>query len=161
MVSTLDLLKRLEQHQVEFVVVGGIAGVFHGSQLVTEDVDVCAPLTLLNLERIVRALRGLSPRFRMHPKQIPLPDDVEELLGFKNLNLVTDQGQLDILSEITGIGDYDRVAPQTISIDIGGVACRVLSLDALIKSKKAINLPKDRQAVIELEAIRNRLKANS
>ena len=38
MASTLDLLKNLSVHEVDFVVVGGVAGVLHGSRLVTQDV---------------------------------------------------------------------------------------------------------------------------
>lgn len=40
MASTLDLLTRLSEHEVEFVIVGGVAGVLHGSSLVTRDLEV-------------------------------------------------------------------------------------------------------------------------
>lgn len=36
MASTLDILKRLRNHGVEFVVVGGTAGISHGSSIVTK-----------------------------------------------------------------------------------------------------------------------------
>jgi hypothetical protein len=65
MASTLDCLKLLSAYDVEYVVVEGVAGVLHGSQLVTEDVDICAPLTIANLEKILAALRGRNPRFRL------------------------------------------------------------------------------------------------
>jgi hypothetical protein len=155
--STLDLLIRLIRVEVEFVVVGGVAGVLHGSSLVTQDIDVCAPLTRENLARILSALRDLSPRFRMTPEKRALPEDVATLVGYRNLYLITDWGQIDILSEITGIGDYPEVARHAIHVSIGGADCRVLALDTLIQAKKALNLPKDRQAILELEAIRERL----
>ncbi len=102
MASTLDILKRLRNHGVEFVVVGGMAGVLHGSSMVTEDVDVCAPLDRQNMVKILAALAGLNPRFRMNPQRPPLPDNPDRLAGFKNLYLVTDFGQIDFLSEKTG-----------------------------------------------------------
>ena len=34
-----EILKRLNDAHVEFVLVGGLAGVFHGVPLVTRDVD--------------------------------------------------------------------------------------------------------------------------
>ncbi len=158
--STLDLLARLISHNVEFVIVGGVAGVLHGSSIVTQDVDVCAPLTGNNLARILSALRDLSPRFRMTPERRPLPENAAGLAGFRNLHLLTDWGQIDLLSEITGVGDYEEVARHAICVSIGGTECRVLDLDTLIRAKRALNLPKDRQAILELEAIRERLSRN-
>jgi hypothetical protein len=158
MASTLDLLKRLNDHQVKYVLVGGMACVIHGSQVVTQDVDICAPLTMENLSRLLAALAGEHPRFRTTRDLRPLPDEPEELKGFKNLYLLTDLGQLDILSEIAGVGDHSQVERHTIQIDLEGTQCRVLDLDTLITAKKAMNSPKDRQAVMELEAIRECLR---
>ncbi len=158
MASTLDILSRLIDRRVEFVVVGGLAGIVHGSSIVTEDVDVCAPLTEANLTRILDALEELEPRFRMSPDRPALPADPKRLAGFKNLNLLTTLGQLDILSEITGVGNYDEVRRQAVELDVSGMPCHVLGLDALIAAKQALGRPKDLRAAIELEAIRNRLR---
>ena len=49
-----QLLERLNRAQVEYVVVGGMAAVFHGAPLVTRDIDVCLPLTQDNLLRLER-----------------------------------------------------------------------------------------------------------
>jgi predicted nucleotidyltransferase len=156
MASTLDLLKRLDACNVEFVIVGGVAGVLYGSSLVTRDLDICAPLTLDNLARILNALSGLSPAFRMTLDKKPFSGTPEKYLGYRNLYLGTAWGQLDILSEITGLGDYPAVFQHTIEVDLAGIRCRLLSLEALIVAKKSLNRPRDRQAVIELEAIRER-----
>lgn len=158
MASTLDLLRLLNKHQVQYVLVGGMACIFHGSQIVTQDVDVCAPMTPENISALIHALSGAHPRFRMAHDLRPLPDDPDKLEGFKNLYLLTDCGQLDVLSEIAGVGEYAKVEQHTIQVDLGGVSCRILDLDTLITAKKAINSPKDRQAAIELEAIRERLR---
>ncbi len=155
--STLDLLTLLIRHEVKFVVVGGLAGVLHGSSIVTQDIDVCAPLDESNLARILDALHSVSQRFRMTPEHRPVPGDIRALAGYKNLYLVTDLGQIDILSEITGVGDFLEVDRHAIPVDLGGCECRVLDLETLIRAKKALNLPKDRQAILELEAIRERL----
>jgi hypothetical protein len=157
MASTLDLLKRLNDYQVQYVLVGGMACVIHGSQVVTQDVDICAPLTKGNLSRLIAALASAHPHFRATRDLRPLPDDPEKLEGFKNLYLITDFGQLDVLSEIAGVGDHSQVEQHTIEVDIEGTHCRVLDLVTLIAAKKAMNSPKDRQAVMELEAIRERL----
>jgi hypothetical protein len=157
MVSTLDLLKRLNDHQVEYVLIGGMACVVHGSQVVTQDVDICAPLTLENLGRLCAALQDCHPRFRMSRELRPLPQNPEELDKFQNLYLLTDLGQLDVLSEIAGIGKYVDVERHVIQVNLAGNSVRVLDLDALIIAKQAMNTPKDRQVVLELSVIRERL----
>ena len=157
MVSTLDILKRLYNHQVEYILVGGMACVVHGSQVVTQDVDICSPLTAENLSRLCAALADIHPRFRMTQDLRPLPETPEELKDYKNLYLLTDVGQLDVLSEIAGIGKYSEVRKRSIQVDLAGTPVLVLDLDTLILAKKAMDTPKDRQAVIELSAIRERL----
>ena len=159
MASTLDLLKRLNDHGVKYVLVGGMACVIHGSQMVTQDVDICASLAKENLSGLLAAIADVHPRFRTTRDLRPLPDEAEKLEGFKNLYLLTDLGQLDVLSEITGVGEYAEVEQRSIQVDLEGTPCRVLDLDTPITAKKAMNSPKDRQAVIELEAIRERLRA--
>jgi hypothetical protein len=136
------------------VVVGGVAAGLHGSTRGTLDLDVCAPLDEANLRRILDALRDLHPRFRMHPAKPPLYDDVSRLIGFRNLNLDTDWGVIDILGEITGIGGYAEVAKHAVEMDVSGLVVRVLDLPALIESKRAVGRRKDLEDVLVLEYIR-------
>jgi hypothetical protein len=119
MASTLDLLKLLNKHHVQYILVGGMACVFHGSQIVTQDMDICAPLSLENLSRLLAALSDVHPRFRMARDRRPLPNSPDELAGFKNLYLHTDLGQLDILSEIAGVGEYSELERRSIQMDLG------------------------------------------
>ena len=161
MVSTLDCLRILSAHDVEYVVVGGVAGVLHGSRLVTEDVDICAPLNISNLAKLLIAIGDSNPRFRMTPDRKPLPATPSQLAEFKNLYLITDLGQIDILSEITGVGDYEEVCKHAITVDLGGFTCRVLDLDTLILAKSAMNSLKDRQAVLELKSIKDRIQCQN
>jgi hypothetical protein len=155
--STLDILKRLNDHHVEYVLVGGMACVVHGSQVVTQDVDICAPLTLENLRNLCDALNDIHPRFRMARDLRPLPQNPEELDKFQNLYLLTDLGQLDVLSEIAGVGKYSEVERHVIQVDFNGTCIGVLDLDTLLLAKQAMNAPKDRQVAVELSAIRERL----
>ena len=149
----IQILMRLSDHGVESVLVGGMAAVVHGAAVTTKDVDVCAPLDLPNLERIV-ALRGLNPRFRFRPDLLRLYDDPTRLVGFKNLNLVTDWGIIDIFGELTGVGTYADVAGRTIRTRIGNFECRMLDLDTLIVAKQSAGRDKDMPAVRDLQALK-------
>lgn len=54
-----ELLDALCAAGFEFVVVGGVAAVLHGSARLTVDLDVAAPFTAENLERLFDAF-GLT-----------------------------------------------------------------------------------------------------
>ena len=156
-----QILQRLSDCHVEYVLIGGMAAIVHGSALATQDVDVCAPMTNENLDRIHAALEGLDARFRMRPDKMPLWDDPTRLHGFKNLNLVTNLGAIDILGEVPGVGSYNSLKPRILVVDIGGLKCPVLDLDTLIASKKAAGRPKDQLGVRHLEAIRKKWQQQS
>jgi hypothetical protein len=65
-VSELNgLLQRLSDVGIDFVVVGGVAAVLHGSSMVTRDLDVCASLSGANIEKLRVALRDLHPLHRI------------------------------------------------------------------------------------------------
>lgn len=62
-------------------------------------------------------------------------------------------GDVDLLGEITGRGDYEALLPHTIDIEIFGCKCRCPDLPSLIRAKRAAGRPKDLEALAELEAI--------
>jgi hypothetical protein len=70
-----------------------------------------------------------------------------------NFTLSTAAGDLDILGEITGGGNYDDLLPHTIVMLPFGIECRCLTLSRLIQVKRALGRPKDLDAIAELEAI--------
>ena len=92
----------------------------------------------------------------MSPKQPPLSEDPQTLATFKNLYLRTDLGQLDVLSAIDNVGPYEQVRLQSVRVELKDLAFRVLTLDALIRAKEAMTRTKDRLAVAELRALRER-----
>jgi predicted nucleotidyltransferase len=90
----------------------------------------------------------------MNPGRRALELNSNNAKDFKNLYLDTDIGQLDCLNEVQGIGNFDEVFKNAITINIDGRDYQVLSLDALIKTKKSLNRPQDQQDVLQLEAIK-------
>lgn len=156
--TLLQLLKLLDDKGVAFVVIGGMAAIAHGSPVMTQDVDVCVSFDDENLPRILDALRPVRPRLRQRPDLMPLPDDPDRLRGIKNLYLVTDLGSIDLLGELPGVCSYSDLAHRSVEMDVGGFRCRVLDLDTLIEAKRVAARPKDRYALVHLEAIRDMLK---
>jgi len=154
-----SLLKRLVQRQVEFVIVGGFAAVAHGASLVTQDVDICCPFTLANLDRLQDALADLHPIHRLTPARLPLHITSDSIGRLENLYLMTDWGQLDCLSRVKGVGEFAAVQAASIPIQLPYGRCLVLGIDALIEAKLAIGETRDKLAVIQLEAIRERIRS--
>lgn len=154
MVSFREILKRLADHQVEFIVIGGVAAAIQGSPMATLDVDVCTTFDDQNLARLIEALRDINPKQRMRPDRMPLPLEVERLRGVRNLYVLTDIGILDLLGEVPGIGRFEELTEKTEVVDVGGFSCRVLNLETLIQSKAFAARPKDVENVRHLEVIR-------
>ena len=158
MADLTDLLGRLTQEKVEYVIVGGFAAILHGGSVVTEDVDICCRFTAANLLRLQKALRDLHPVHRLTPKKLPLELTAVRCRGLKNLYLQTDWGVVDCLGEVLGVGDYTTVRKQSVVVKLPFGNCRVLGVDALIKAKEAMGRPHDLKTVAELKAVKARKK---
>ena len=157
----LNLIERLKKGGVKFVLVGGFAGVVHGCTYVTQDIDICCDFSAPNLLSLQKALKNLHPVHRMTPQRLKLKLTVESSTRLKNLYLDTDIGQIDCLASIQGLGDYEDVENLSEIRDLGGgLRIRVLTIDSLIKARKAMNRPRDREAVLQLEVIKKMQKKN-
>jgi predicted nucleotidyltransferase len=149
------LLKSLLDNEVEFILIGGFACVIHGSNHVTQDLDICAVLSNDQIEKIRKSLRELSPIHRMNLKanvsfnDRPLPDE-----NVQNIYLQTDAGVLDILSSVIGVGDFNELKKNAIQVPLFGKKCLVISIDDLIKCKQSMTRPKDKIVLEELLQIK-------
>ena len=88
-------------------------------------------------------------------KGLPFIMDVRTLRTTPVLTLATSEGDLDLLDRIDGVGDYRAVRTRSVEVDAFGTAFRVLDLPTLIKAKRATGRPKDREALLELELLRD------
>jgi hypothetical protein len=122
----------------------------------TQDIDICISLSPDNLERLKESLKDIHPIHRIDSRNISFNETEERLYSFKNIYLTTDYGQLDCFGEITGIGNFNDVVNNSINISIDNIEYQILTLDALINAKSALNRPKDREAVLILKAIREK-----
>jgi hypothetical protein len=148
-----QLIQRLCDAEIDFVIVGGLAGTIHGSSLVTRDLDVCAVLSRENVAKLRRVLQDLNPTHRQTPQRLSFLDNPSPDVEIHNLYLGTTIGPVDILTSIKGVGDYARVREASVEIEVFGRACRVISIEDLICAKESLARPKDLLAAQELRAI--------
>ena len=137
------LVTALTQTQVDFVIVGGIALVLHGSARITRDLDICYRRDREHLKRLARALKPYRPTLRGAPDDWPFVLDWETLRSGLNFTLTTTAGDIDLLGEIAGIGTYTVASRLGETMEIYGQAVQVLSLEGLERAKRAAGRTKD------------------
>jgi predicted nucleotidyltransferase len=147
------ILKALHDHDVDFIIIGGVAAVLHGSAYVTADLDVCYSRKRENLDKIAFALTPFNPLLRGAPKNLPFRFDAATLKSGLNFTLRTDLGDVDVLGEVMGLGDYKAALEFSEDMEVFGISYKVLNIEGLIKSKKAAGRPKDLILLPELEAL--------
>ncbi len=156
--SLQSLLQLLIESDIDFVVIGGFAAILHGSTQITQDIDICAQLTLEHIEKFRTLLASLHPFHRMTPQRISFLEKHPEEKLIKNLYLRTDLGVLDILSLLPDVGDFETLASRADIFEIEGKKVKVLCLDDLIKAKTLVGREKDKATVLELKVIREKTK---
>lgn len=158
MTDFAKLLRCLNDAHVEFVLVGGVAAVAHGSARLTQDLDVVYARDPRGVERLVEALAPHRPYLRGAPPGLPFVWDSTTIRRGLNFTLTTEFGDLDLLGEITDGGRYEDLLPHCVELELFGMSCRCLDIDTLIRVKRAAGRPKDLEAVAELEVLREELR---
>ena len=140
------LLRVLDRHGVDYVVIGAQAAVAAGAPLVTADLDITPARDEANLERLSAALRELGARLRTpsDPAGVPFPVEPEMLATATLWTLTTRLGDLDLVFEpsgTSGFGDLRRDARRLEVAD--GLSVLVASLLDVIRTKQATGRAKD------------------
>ncbi len=148
-------LKVLIIADVNFVMVGGYAAVAHGAEIVVHQcLELCYERTPENVKRLATALAPYHPQRRDALEAISFVLDDRALLQGMNFKLQTDLGDIDLIGQLPGLGEFREVARDSLAVNFHGVSIRVASLDAIIRSKRASGRGKDLNALPELEALK-------
>lgn len=138
---------------VEFVVIGGWAAILQGSAYLTNDLDVCFSRKPENLKRLAEALAPFHPRLRDVPANLPFVWDETTLRNGTIFTLTTDVGVLDLLAEVSGLGNFEQVKGRSVAVDAFGRCVYSLDLKGLIEAKRAAGRKKDLMILPELESL--------
>lgn len=160
------LVEVLDRHEVEYLLVGGVAARVYGASRETKDIDCLVRRTRANLDRLAAAMRELHARLRVEgltdaeAALLPVQIDAVTLNAIEISTWRTDAGDLDVLVGIPGRDGgrrlYDELAADARDLDYAGIAVRVAGLDDIIASKEWANRPKDLEALPELYELRDR-----
>ena len=150
------LLRQLVDHNVRFIVMGSAAAVANGLDRSVGDLDVLYDREADNLQPLVDALASLEPYPRGAEPGLEVPWDVETIDDGYSFIMTTTWGDLDLFAEISGLGLYDDVLPDSVECELWGRRCQCLSPEQLIENLVCSGREKD---LASADAIRKWLKS--
>ena len=111
----LDMLRKLTDAGVDFVVVGGVAVVLQASPRFTADLDICPAPARENLALLGEVLVELGARLRGVEEDVPFVPDGRTLANSSMLTLVTRAGNLDVLGHPEGSPGHRARARRSVA----------------------------------------------
>lgn len=131
-------LSALNEQGVRYLLVGMSAALLQGARGATEGLDLW--FENLGDPRIAEAARRAGGFFvtRSEP---PLLGGMSE--------------RFDVVTSMSGLPDFSKEYEGALETDVDGVALRVLPLERIIVSKRAVNRVKDQAVLLALELARD------
>lgn len=151
-----ELLRRLVDADVKFVVVGGLAVNAWGVVRGTKDVDIVAAPDADNLNRLAEV--AVAARGHVQQGEALLGTSVSiasALMGGEQVPIETDLGRLDVVQGLDGVPDYEELKTQATEAEVLGVRVLICSRDHLAAMKRAAGRTRDLADLEDLEATRD------
>lgn len=143
------IFEALGGHNVDYVLIGGLAVQTHGHTRMTNDVDLIPGPGRENLRSLAAALQDLGARI-LNPGREEAEISASMLPRATLWQFATQHGDIDVMHEVPGSVPYDELKARALEIDLNGNAVSVASRDDLIRMKLARNRPIDREDVAAL-----------
>jgi hypothetical protein len=141
-----ELIAVLARHGVNYLVIGGVATQVHGHRRTTMDLDLTPDPSPENLRRLGAALAELEARPRdagTEKMKISVGDPERLAIAAIVPPLLTRHGQIHILKEPKGARGFDQMRERALVVDLDGNEVAIVSLDDLIRMKRAAGRPSD------------------
>jgi len=142
-----DMLRALADEKAEFLVVGAYAMAAHGYPRATMDIDIWVNPSSDNAEAVLRALKRFGAPLHDLTKAALEADDTVFQIGVA-------PRRIDIITAATGL-EFGAAFARSVEVSIEGLSLRILSLNDLIKNKRATGRTRDLADVEALESLRD------
>jgi hypothetical protein len=144
-----QLLRTLAEHDVDYVLIGGVAIQAYGHVRTTIDLDVIAAWTPENLRQLADALRDLRARLRGIDAELLEIDltDPGQLYDGGTFLMRTTHGDLDVFAVEQTAGaprSYEQLRDRAVAVEVFGVRILVAHPEDLIRMKVAAAEFRDR-----------------
>ena len=133
----------LNKHGVEYLVIGGVAVIYHGYTRSTADIDFWYNPTLTNFHRIINAFKEYGIDVSELEKEVF--DPAKSFLRFPTPDLRT-----DFLPVIPGHVSFAKARSKAEVLTLGSVDIYIIGYDDLIENKRSTNRTKDLADIEEL-----------
>ena len=157
--DTIDLFRLLETNQVEYMIIGGMAVIFHGHARLTGDVDLFFSNSEENVQKLYKVL------FDFWNGNIP---DLIQPAELKQKGLVLQYGvppnRIDLMNTIDDISFSEAwQTREKVLMNLKGesISLNFISLELLIRNKKKVNRPRDLDDLEFLTAVREKNKKDN
>jgi hypothetical protein len=146
--ALLEFWNCLNQNNVKYIMVGGLATRFHGFNRNTDDLDMWIEDTLPNRKNLRSAFKELGYG---DYASIETMQFVPGWTSFYAAGIV-----LDIMTEMKGLESIPFTECYQLAVihNLNNIPVPFLHINHLIANKKAVNRPKDQVDVIYLEKIK-------
>jgi len=148
-----ELLRRLTDADVQFVVVGGLAVNAWGVVRGTKDVDVVVAPDIDNLKRLAEVAVTAGGHVQQGEAFLGTPISIASALaGGEQVPIETDLGRLDVVQGLDGVPDYEELSAQAAEAEVLGAQVLICSRDHLTAMKRAAGRTRDLADIEDLEA---------
>jgi len=144
--DTERLLKSLNEHDVDYVIIGATAFPIHGYSRATLDIDILIKPTEKNAQNTLLALK----KFGYDMNDVSVTDILSKKILIRQYILET-----DLHPFVKGV-TVEEIWKNRIPGEIGDITCYFASLDDLIKMKKAAGRGKDKEDLKFLKKIKEK-----
>ncbi len=156
----IPIFRLLNDAEVRYIVVGGIATILHGYVRATTDVDLVVDLHTLEAEKVIRTLSGygFKPQAPVDPMQFADADQRARWVDEKNMEVFSlfhpDHPGLTVDLFARHPIPFESLWSRSILMDLGGTRVRVCSIDDLIEMKRLVGRHKDLADIEQLSRIK-------
>ena len=142
-----DLLALLEKHQVRYLIIGGLAFIYHAKPRYTKDMDIWVDFSLENLAKANAAL-----------KEFGSPDALSTGRNDEILQMGVAPNRIDFFLRIEGM-EFEEAWDTRVQGSYGESAANWIDLDSLLKIKSGIDKPKHQEDARVLREIKKLRKS--
>ena len=141
----IDFIELLNKNKIKYVLIGGLAVVFHGHQRSTKDMDIFYERTPENCEKLLKSIEEFGLKYLKITT-----DDLLDVNGF--IKLGYEPVRIDLFCALPGV-EFDSVYENSIKYEDEGITMQVIHVNHLIENKLAVGRLLDRDDVNKLRKI--------
>lgn len=130
-----DFIELLNEHQVDYMIIGAHALAYHGRPRHTGDLDIWIKPSSENASKMIVVLNDFGFGSLGLTEHDFLKDNYVTQLGYPPL-------RIDILNAISGV-DFDEAYNNKIEGDVDGLKINFINVEEFIRNKEATGRQKD------------------